>query len=92
MTVKDLKAKYRDQLMVRKLIDQKVGAKVIITPVDVSEYYHKHADEFNQPEEVKVRCILIKEKEGLSAEKAAEFLDVPKAAFSQKARSLGLMS
>ena len=75
MTVKDLKVKIREQLMVRKLIDQKVGAKVIITPVDVSEYYRKHADEFIQLEEVKVRCILIKEKEGLDAEKAADLAD-----------------
>jgi parvulin-like peptidyl-prolyl isomerase len=72
MTVKDLKAKYRDQIMTKKLIDQKVGARIFITPVDVSEYYKKHSEEFAQPDEVKVRNILIRVKEGVSPEKALE--------------------
>ncbi len=72
MTVKDLKAKYRDQIMTKKLVDQKVGARIFITPVDVSEYYRKNADEFAQPDEVKVRNILIRIKEGVSPEKALE--------------------
>jgi parvulin-like peptidyl-prolyl isomerase len=72
MTTKDLKAKYRDQLMTRKLVDQKVGSRIIITPVDVSEYYRKHADEFAQPEEVKLRNILIRPKETLTPEQALE--------------------
>jgi parvulin-like peptidyl-prolyl isomerase len=72
MTVKDLKAKYRDQIMTKKLVDQKVGARIFITPVDVSEYYRKHSEEFAQPDEVKVRNILIRVKEGVSPEKALE--------------------
>ncbi len=72
MTVKDLKAKYRDQILIKKLVDQKVGARIFITPVDVSEYYREHADEFAQPDEVKVSNILIKVKEGMSPEQALE--------------------
>lgn len=72
MTVKDLKAKYRDQIMTKRLVDQKVGARIFITPVDVSKYYSEHADEFAQPDEVKVRNILIRVKDGLSPEKSLE--------------------
>jgi parvulin-like peptidyl-prolyl isomerase len=72
MTMKDLKAKFRDQLMSRKLVDQKVGSRIIITPVDVSEYYRAHAEEFSQPEEIKLRAILIRPKSGLDPEKALD--------------------
>lgn len=76
MTLKDLKAKYRDQMMVRKLVDQKVGSRVLITPVEVSEYYRSHAAEFVQPEEVKLRNILIKPGPDLTAEKALELAEL----------------
>jgi len=72
MTPRDLKNKLREQLMIRRLIDQKVGSKIIMTPVDVSEYYRKHMDEFVQPEEVKLWNILIRTKEGADPAKAAE--------------------
>ena len=75
MTPKDLKAKYKEQMMTKRLVDEKVGSRVIITPVDVSEYYRQHADEFVQPEEVKVRNILIRPKEDLSPEKALELAE-----------------
>ena len=72
LTLKDLKAKYREQLMTRKLIDGRVGIKIVITPVEVSEYYRKHSEEFVQAEEVKLRNILIKPTASLSPEKAME--------------------
>lgn len=72
MTLKDLKQKYRNQIMSKKLVDQKVGSKIFITPVDVSEYYREHPEEFVQPESVRVRCILIKPKPNLSDDDAAE--------------------
>jgi peptidyl-prolyl cis-trans isomerase SurA len=72
MTIKDLKAKYRDQIMTRRLVDQKVGSRIIITPVEVSEYYRKHSEEFVQPEEILPRNILIRPKEDLPPDKALE--------------------
>ncbi|MCM8790398.1 MAG: peptidylprolyl isomerase [Candidatus Omnitrophica bacterium] len=60
MTLKELRERFKEQIMSRKLVDAKVGATIIITPGDVSSYYEKHASEFTQPEEVKVRNILIK--------------------------------
>lgn len=71
LTIKDLRARYRDQLMIRRLIDQKVGAKVTITPVDIANYYNAHADEFKQPAEIKLRNILIKPKDDLPPYKAS---------------------
>jgi len=72
MTIKDLRAYFKEQLMTRKLIDQKVGAKVVINPVDITNYYNKNIAEFNQPEEIKLRNILVSLKKDTDPKKAAE--------------------
>jgi len=70
LTVKDLRARYKDQLMTKKLIDEKVGMKVTITPVDIANYYKEHVNEFRQPPEIRLRNILIKPKDDLPPYKA----------------------
>ncbi|MDP3804081.1 MAG: peptidylprolyl isomerase, partial [Candidatus Omnitrophota bacterium] len=70
MTLKELRGRYREQLMVRKLIDQKVGFTVTITPVEISDYYYTHKDDFVQPEQLKLSNILIRPEEDESADKA----------------------
>jgi len=62
LSLKDLRARYKDQLMARRLIDQKVGSKVMITPVDISNYYNSHMSAYSQPEAIRLRTILIKGK------------------------------
>jgi parvulin-like peptidyl-prolyl isomerase len=76
MTPKDLKAKFRDQLMTRKLVDQKVGSRIIITPVEVSEYYRSHASDFTQSDEIMPRNILIKPGNDLPPDKALELAEM----------------
>jgi len=58
--IKDLRQRYREQLMVKKTIDKKVGSRVVMTPIDVSNYYNSHISEFAVPAEVKLWNILIK--------------------------------
>jgi len=60
LTVNELRARYKEKIMIRKLIDRKVGAKIIITPLEVKTYYNDHKDQFLQPEEIDLRQILIK--------------------------------
>ncbi|OGW77688.1 MAG: hypothetical protein A3I73_01940 [Omnitrophica bacterium RIFCSPLOWO2_02_FULL_45_16] len=62
LTLKELSERYKEKIIIRKLIDQKVGAKIIITPLEVKNFYNAHKDEFLQPEEIKLRAILIKPK------------------------------
>lgn len=61
-TIKELRERYREKIMIRKLIDQKVGSRIIITPFEVKNYYNDHREEFIQPEEIKLSAILIKPK------------------------------
>lgn len=59
IALKDLKDKYRQQMMSRKIIDQKIGGSVIVTPVEIEAYYNKNVDEFQQPERIKLKSILV---------------------------------
>ena len=71
LTVKELRDRYKEKIMIRKLIDQKVGARIIITPLEVKDYYNEHKDDFLQPEAAALRQILIKPKEGPAGEEEA---------------------
>jgi Parvulin-like peptidyl-prolyl isomerase len=60
LTLNELRARYKEKIMIRKLIDQKIGARIIITPLEVKNYYNNNQNSFMQPEEIKLRTILIK--------------------------------
>ena len=75
LTMKELDERYKEKMMIRKLIDKKVGARIMITPLEVKNFYNTHKDEFLQLEEVKLRTILIKPKnEQGSGAKALEIM------------------
>ncbi len=59
IALKDLKERYRQQFMIRKLIDKKIGGGTVVTPLEIEAYYNKNSAEFQQPERVKVKNILV---------------------------------
>ncbi len=75
LSINDLKKRFKEQIMVRKLIDQKVGSRISISPVEVNDYYFKHISDFMEPEEVKLRNILIRHRKGDDDIKAKELAD-----------------
>jgi len=61
----------KEQIMVIKLIDQEVKAKVVPpTDSDIEDFYKEHESEMVQPEQVRVRHILIKVDENTDKNKA----------------------
>lgn len=72
MTLKELRAKYKEQLMSRKFVFQKVGSFVTVTPVEIKEYYDSHPEEFTIPEQIRLRNILIKPRPNFPPERAAQ--------------------
>jgi len=60
ITVADLKKRYNDQLMMKKVVDFEVSAKADVLPSEVREYYEKHRKEYKLDTKYKVRHILIK--------------------------------
>lgn len=71
LTLNELRARYKEKILIRKLIDQRVGAKIIITPLEVKSYYNEHKEDFLQPEEISLRSILIKPKKETGGEAGA---------------------
>jgi len=72
VTEKELLDRYREQIASRRLVDQKVGSKVVITPTEAIEYYNKHAAEFSEPEELNILNIMI--KPGENAKRSATLI------------------
>lgn len=72
LTESDLKKRYREQIMIRRLVDQKVGSTITMTPVEANDYYNAHKEEFIQPEQIKLLNILIKPNEYRPPDKAGD--------------------
>jgi parvulin-like peptidyl-prolyl isomerase len=73
LSLNDLKKRFTEQIMVRKYVDKKVVSKITVSPAEVSEYYQAHAQEFNEPEKIRLSNILIRLKEDReSMDKASE--------------------
>ena len=72
ISLKDLRARYKEQLISRRLVDEKVGAKITVTPIEASNYYNAHKEEFVLPEEIKLDNILISPAGSLGPQKAAD--------------------
>ena len=60
ITVADLKKRYNDQLMMKKVVDFEVSAKADVLPSEMREYYEKHRNDYKIDTKYKVRHILIK--------------------------------
>ena len=73
LTQEALEKKYRQSLMVRKLIQFKVNSRVKIEPSEISQYYQTNKKCFLEPEQVKIRQILVKTgKDDKTAEQTAK--------------------
>ena len=60
ITVSDLKDRYRDQIMMKKIVDYEIRSKVTVQPSEITAYYEGHRYEFERGEKCKVRHILVK--------------------------------
>jgi len=77
-TLEDLREKYRSELMVMKLMDREVRSKVSVSQSEVEAYYDEHKDQMREPEEIKVRHILIKATDQDTEEVRQEALELAK--------------
>jgi parvulin-like peptidyl-prolyl isomerase len=70
VTIATLKDRYRDQLMMKKLVDYEVKSKISVLPSEISDYYEKHKDQFREVDKYRIKNILIKAKDEVSFELA----------------------
>ncbi len=70
MTPDKLKAEIRQQMQAMKLVETEIGPTVAVTDANVSDFYSKNPDKFQEPEAVHVAHILIRTAE--NADEAAK--------------------
>jgi peptidyl-prolyl cis-trans isomerase SurA len=55
-----LKKRYRENIMMGKLVSHEVREKVVVTPSEIDDYYKKHSGELKAPEAVRIRSIMLR--------------------------------
>jgi len=68
LTLKDVRERFRRQLMIKQLHDREIRSKIIISPKDIEEYYRSHPEEFSHQARIKIRSITVK-KNAVAREK-----------------------
>lgn len=80
----DLKARLKEQLTVERLFEQEVFPKVQVVDAEVERYYADHAQDFHEPDRVRVQQIVVASKD--EAEQIRQRLRVNPQSFAEVAR------
>ncbi|MFH0771445.1 MAG: peptidylprolyl isomerase [Candidatus Omnitrophota bacterium] len=54
-----LKKRYKDNIMMSKLVTHEIKENIIVTPVEINEYYEQHSKELESPESARVKTIML---------------------------------
>ena len=71
VSVNELKQNYADQIRVAKMVEMEVRKKIVVSPSDIAEYYRVYKEDFREPEQVRLKNILVRPDENLSDDEAA---------------------
>ncbi|MCD6093881.1 MAG: SurA N-terminal domain-containing protein [Candidatus Omnitrophica bacterium] len=63
LNIQKLRERYKEQIMIRKTIQDYLVRKVDVTPEEIASYYEEHIDDFTQPERVKIRMLSFASKD-----------------------------
>jgi peptidyl-prolyl cis-trans isomerase C len=72
LTEAEVKSQISRGLAIRKLIDQEITGKIVVTETETRAYYDGNLQQFKQPEQVKASHILIKVDSGATDAQKAE--------------------
>ncbi len=64
MTLEQLREETRAQVLVSKMLQQEVGSQIAVKPTEISGFYEKNPDKFQQPEAVRASHVLVTVPEG----------------------------
>ncbi len=63
LTVADVEAKLKDQLLMFEMVNKKVRSKIRVSPLEVTEFYQEHKEEFSEPAKRNVVALVGDSKE-----------------------------
>lgn len=64
VSLNEMRDSLRNEIIKSKIVREKVGCKIMITPSEVRQYYDQHITEFAEQEKAEVLNILVRKKEG----------------------------
>ena len=70
LTVEDLRLRFRDQIMIQKLVGREIRSRLSVSPSEVTAYYETHQKDFITPQAVQVATLLIRPKDNLDVSRA----------------------
>ena len=60
LTLNDMRERIRRQQMIRKIQDIEIRSKIVVSPLEIQDYYDKHKEDFSSQEKLRVRSMTIK--------------------------------
>ncbi len=66
----DLRARFREQITIQKLISREIRSRVAVSPAEITSTYEANRDRFRAPPAVQVATLLIRPKDNLDMERA----------------------
>jgi peptidyl-prolyl cis-trans isomerase SurA len=57
MTMSDYRSRLSDQILIQKVVNTAVKAKIVISDSEIEEYYEAHRDEYSKKDQMKIRQI-----------------------------------
>ena len=63
LSLTDMRERLRRQTMIRRLHDLEIRSKIVVSPLEIEEYYKNHPEEFSKQERIRVRSITVKKSE-----------------------------
>jgi peptidyl-prolyl cis-trans isomerase C len=67
MTIDELRKETRSNLLISKMLDQEITPQLTVKPSEISAFYEKNPDKFQQPESIRASHILIAVPQGADA-------------------------
>ena len=72
MTRDEMRARLRDQIMVQEVLTREVRQKIKVSEEELQKYYRDHPQEFETPEQTRLRSIVVLDSAPGGSEAAAE--------------------
>ena len=70
LLMSDIETKYRQRIMIDRLVDIEIKRRVSVSPSEVVDFFARNADKFGEPDKIKLRAILIRVNDDHSEEDA----------------------
>lgn len=75
LSMKDFREKLKKQALIRKLQEQEIRSRVVVSPLDLGKFYQENPEKFRSTDRVKIRSLTIKKsaaarEKGIMDEKA----------------------